>query len=204
MAENETITITQEQLDNIVKGAVEKALEAHNPPEKKEEEKKENIVDDAKKRLETEKKAQEENTELETAIKFNMNIDKFITDNEKILPEEAKKIIEEINSKNFSGEREKANNTRKAIIDSFIQVEDNIKILPASQKELVEKYKKLTEDEKVKQSVKYWGIVDVGIGNKILMRKADQQRGGSEGAPDEFEKRWLAQGEKLRKGNKNG
>lgn len=204
MAENETITITQEQLDNIVKGAVEKALEAHNPPEKKEEEKKENIVDDAKKRLETEKKAQEENTELETAIKFNMNIDKFIADNEKILPEEAKKIIEEINSKNFSGEREKANNTRKAIIDSFIQVEDNIKILPASQKELVEKYKKLTEDEKVKQSVKYWGIVDVGIGNKILMRKAEQQRGGSEGAPDEFEKRWLAQGEKLRKGNKNG
>ena len=200
MPENETITITQEQLDNIVKGAIEKALETRTPPEKKEEEKKENIVDDAKKRLESERKAKEENNELETAIKFNMNIDKFISDNEKILPEESKKIIEEINTKNFSGEKEKADNTRKAIIDSFIQIEDNIKILPASQKELVEKYKKLTEDEKVKQSTKFWGIVDVGIGNKILMRKAEQQRGGSESAPDEFEKRWLAQGEKLRKG----
>ena len=36
MPENETITITQEQLDNIVKGAIEKALETRTPPEKKE------------------------------------------------------------------------------------------------------------------------------------------------------------------------
>lgn len=204
MPENEqqtsTITITQEQLDNIVAGAVEKALENKSKETKQEE----SIVDDAKKMLEKERQTQEVNAELESAIKFNMEIGTFIKNNEKILPEEAQKIVETINAKNFSGEKEKANNTRKALIDSFIQVEDNIKILPASQKELVEKYKRLTEDEKVKQSTKYWGIVDVGIGNKVLMRKAEQQRGGSETTPDEFEKRWLQQGEKLRKGNKNG
>lgn len=194
--DDKNIVLTQEQLDNIVKGAVDKALEERA----KDKEPEKNIVDDAKQKLAEEQAAKNNNAEMESAIKFNMNIEKFVKDNEKVLPSEAKKIIETIGGRNFGSESEKANNTRKAIIDSFIQLQANIDVLPASQKEAVERYKNLTEEEKVKQSSRFWGIVDVGTTNKVLMRKAEQQRGDSSGNADDFEKRFLEQGKIFRKG----
>lgn len=191
--ENEEVKITNEQLENIVKGVVEKTLES------KETKKEGNIVDEAKKGLKEEADSKRERSELENAIKFNMNIAKFVEDNDKVLPAEAKKIIETVNGKSYSSEEDKANDFRKALIESFIEKQENIDVLPSSQKEQVEAFKSLTEDEKAKQSSKFWGIVDVGAAQKVMLRRADQKNNAGSGDMDSFEKRWLAQGEKFRK-----
>ncbi len=188
---SETVTLTQEQLDSIVAGSINKYIEAQKESEKKEQEKEiKQVSEEAKEKLEAEKEEQASRAELEQAIKFNMDIKKFVDDNAAILPPESKKILETIDGKKYASEKDKANEVRKGLIDSFIALKDNIDILPATQKAQVEKYKNLTEDEKLKQAPYFWGIVDVGTNNKVLMRRANQQNQAG-GSDDAFEKRFL-------------
>lgn len=200
------VSMTQEQLDAIIAGAGQKAIDAYLAKQKADEEakSKENIVNEAQKKLTDEKKTAEERADIESAIKFNMNIDKFVSDNSALLPAEAKKILETVNGKSYSSEKSKADELRKSLIESFIQVQGNIDALPQSQKEQVANYKALTEDEKVRQSTKYWGIVDVGISQKMLTKKASElaKAGGTGGDTSAFQQRFLDLGNRFLKKEK--
>lgn len=202
-----TISLTQEQLDNIVAGAGQKAIEAYiasQEKDKPEKEKPETIVNEAKSKLNQEQQAAADRADIESAIKFNMNIDKFVTDNQALLPAEAKKILETVNGKSYSSEKSKADELRKSLIDSFIQVQANIDALPQSQKDQVNIYKALTEDEKVRQSTKFWGVVDVGISQKMLTKKANELAKAGNGGGDSgaFEQRFLELGNRFLKKEK--
>lgn len=193
----ETFNLTQEQINNIVAGAVNKTLEGLN----KEKPFEKTINEEAKNKVKEEEAANNDREDLESSIKFNMGISKFVEDNEALLPKEAKKIIETINAKTYKSEKKKADEVRKSLIDSFIEVQENIDILPASQKEALSRYKSLTEDEKLKQSSSFWGIVDVGINHKMLTKKASQlsKTGEETGNVGAFEQRFIDLGKKYLK-----
>lgn len=172
-------------------------FKAQTPPEdpKDKEPKGDNIVNEAKEAYRKEVEAKELNASLANAIKFNMSVDGFIKDNEAILPKEARALFDTVNNKVYSTDVEKANVLRKGLIEQFIELKENFDILPSSLKDKANRFKALTDDEKVKQSGKFWDIVEIGASQKVLIRKAEQfnKQGGQEQKTEfsEFEKRVL-------------
>ena len=190
------MAFTEEQEAKIL-AFIENASKTQTPPEdpKDKEPKGDNIVDEAKEAYRKEAEAKELNASLANAIKFNMSVDGFIKDNEAILPKEARALFDTVNNKVYSTDVEKANVLRKGLIEQFIELKENFDILPSSLKEKANRFKALTDDEKVKQSGKFWDIVEIGASQKVLIRKAEQfkKQGGQEQKSEfsEFEKRVL-------------
>lgn len=190
------MAFTEEQEAKIL-AFIENASKTQTPPEdpKDKEPKGDNIVDEAKEAYRKEAEAKELNASLANAIKFNMSVDGFIKDNEAILPKEARTLFDTVNNKVYSTDVEKANVLRKGLIEQFIELKENFDILPSSLKEKANRFKALTDDEKVKQSGKFWDIVEIGASQKVLIRKAEQfkKQGGQEQKSEfsEFEKRVL-------------
>lgn len=162
-----------------------------------------NIVDEAKERYKKEAEAKELNASLANAIKFNMSVDGFIKDNEAILPKEARALFDTVNNKIYSTDVEKANVLRKGLIEQFIELKENFDILPNSLKEKANRFKALTDDEKVKQSGKFWDIVEIGAEHKVLIRKAEQlnKQGGNDKKTEfsDFEKRVMEKARNIKK-----
>lgn len=185
------VTLTQEQFNQLVG--------------KKNDDDNNGTLSEAKSALRDEQNNQESRAEMEQAIKFNLAADDYIKQNKEILPEEAQKIIEVVNAKKFSSEMEKAQEIKKALIQSFIQFEENVKNLPGSIKAQVDLFNQLTEREKSRRAGDFWGIVEVGIECKKLARKAEilQNNGGygSEGN-NAFEERFLKMSETFLKEKK--
>lgn len=190
------MAFTEEQEAKIL-AFIENASKTQTPPEepKDKEPKGDNIVDEAKEAYRKEAEAKELNASLANAIKFNMSVDGFIKDNEAILPKEARTLFDTVNNKVYSTDVDKANVLRKGLIEQFIELKENFDILPSSLKEKANRFKALTDDEKVKQSGKFWDIVEIGASQKVLIRKAEQfkKQGGQEQKSEfsEFEKRVL-------------
>lgn len=162
-----------------------------------------NIVDEAKERYKKEAETKELNASLANAIKFNMSVDGFIKDNEAILPKEARALFDTVNNKVYSTDVEKANVLRKGLIEQFIELKENFDILPNSLKEKANRFKALTDDEKVKQSGKFWDIVEIGTEHKVLIRKAEQlnKQGGNDKKTEfsDFEKRVMEKARNIKK-----
>lgn len=190
------MAFTEEQEAKIL-AFIENASKTQTPPEdpKDKEPKGDNIVDEAKEAYRKEAEAKELNASLANAIKFNMSVDGFIKDNEAILPKEARTLFDTVNNKVYSTDVEKANVLRKGLIEQFIELKENFDILPSSLKDKANRFKALTDDERVKQSGKFWDIVEIGASQKVLIRKAEQfkKQGGQEQKSEfsEFEKRVL-------------
>lgn len=180
-------------------------FKAQTTPEdaKDKEPKGDNIVDEAKEAYRKEAEAKELNASLANAIKFNMSIDGFIKDNEAILPKEARALFDTVNNKVYSTDVEKANVLRKGLIEQFIELKENFDILPSSLKDKANRFKALTDDEKVKQSGQFWDIVEIGASQKVLIRKAEQfnKQGGQEQKSEfsDFEKRVLEKARNIKK-----
>lgn len=190
------MAFTEEQEAKIL-AFIENASKTQTPPEdpKDKEPKGENIVDEAKEAYRKEAEAKELNASLASAIKFNMSVDSFIKENEAILPKEARALYDTVNNKAYSTDVEKANVLRKGLIEQFVELKENFDILPNSLKDKANRFKALTDDEKVKQSGKFWDIVEIGAYQKVLIRKAEQfnKQGETEKKSEfsDFEKRVL-------------
>lgn len=198
------MAFTEEQEAKIL-AFIENASKTQTPPEdpKDKETKSDNIVDEAKEAYRKEAEAKELNASLASAIKFNMSVDGFIKDNEAILPKEARALYDTVNNKVYSTDVEKANVLRKGLIEQFVELKENFDILPNSLKEKANRFKSLTDDEKVKQSGKFWDIVEIGASQKVLIRKAEQlnKQGGQEQKSEfsDFEKRVLEKARNIKK-----
>lgn len=195
MPDQEKLELTQEQLNAAIAGAVEKALkERESKPA--EPEKDLEIEKKAAELYEQTKNADAEKKSIEHAVRFNLSIEKYIEENKDVLPPECAKIVEASKDKKFSSEVLKANEIRKGIMNLFLSKAENVDCLPPSQKELVAEYKSLTTDEQEKQSAKFWNLVEVGVNNRVLMRRAEQfgktaNAGGAGDYRTDYEKRFL-------------
>lgn len=174
--------------------------------QKQTEQKKEpesNLLDAAKKAHEEEKTAAQNQNEMETAIKFNLGLEKFVENFKAVLPETTKSLIEEVNKKNYTTEILKANAIRSGMIESFIELQQNFDILPETMKSKALKFKALTADEKEKQSALFWDVVEVGATHRQLMSKAAalQKANGTnaDGGESAHRVRFLALGDKWKR-----
>lgn len=106
---------------------------------------------------EAKKNAEEQ---LKNAIAFNLSRDSFIESNKKFIPEGVATVFKAYASRNFGSEIEQADNYRKVILDEIFGDQKNIDVLPESMKNEIARYKSLPESDKIKQSGKYFVVVD--------------------------------------------
>lgn len=142
------------------------------------------INDQAKDQLQAENAAKEALAQIQGSVKFNMEIKKFFEDNKTLFPEETAKILETIGGKTFADENERANTTRKSLLDSFLEKQENIDVLTPSLKTRAENYKALAESDKMRRSGEFWDLAETGLALKLGARKADalnKINGGSAG-----------------------
>lgn len=189
--------LTEEQINNMLAGAASRAIEEYKKQQETQKEpEKTTINQEAEKNYNDEKEKATKAKELEAAIKFNLSIEKFLTDNKDFMPAESVKFMEAVNGKSFSSESLKADELRKSLIELWVKEQKNIDCLPQSHKDKVAEFKSLTDDEKTKQSGKFWDIVEVGVNNRTLMRRAEQINrtagmGGGSDYQSDYEKRFL-------------
>jgi hypothetical protein len=131
------------------------------------------IAADAKKALEAENKSKADLLQIQGSVKFNMEIKKFFEDNKTLFPEETAKILETIGGKTFADDNEKANTTRKSLLDSFLEKQENIDVLTPSLKTRAETYKALAESDKMRRSGEFWDLAETGLALKLGARKAE-------------------------------
>lgn len=181
-----TITITQQQLDAMLAGAVSKVLDGMKQEPAKTE------AATAKEKLAADQEQARNRAEIETAVKFGITAKKFIEDNKNYLPAECQKLAEVVETKVYNSEQDKANALRKGILDSYLALQDNVDALPETLKSAAKSYQALTESEKLKQSANFWQIVDVGVNNKMLTSRAEQlAKAGGDVEQGAFEKRFF-------------
>lgn len=137
---------------------------------------------------EAKKKAEES---LKSAIAFNLSCDSFIETNKKFIPEGVATVFKAYASRNFGSEEEKADNYRKVILDEVFGDQKNIDVLPESMKNEIARYKELPESDKIKQSGKYFVVVDTFLTiKKGMAQKEFNGNGGkaSSAYSDRFDK----------------
>lgn len=124
------------------------------------------------------KKTAEE--QLKNAIAFNLSRDSFIESNRKFIPEGVATVFKAYASRNFGSEIEQADNYRKVILDEIFSDQKNIDVLPESMKSEIARYKSLPESDKIKQSGKYFVVVDTFLTiKKGMAQKEFNGNGGN-------------------------
>lgn len=124
------------------------------------------------------KKTAEE--QLKSAIAFNLSCDGFIESNKKFIPEGVATVFKAYASRNFGSEEEKANNYRKVILDEVFSDQKNIDVLPESMKNEIARFKSLPEADKIKESGKYFVVVDTFLTiKKGMAQKEFNGNGGN-------------------------
>lgn len=149
-----------------------------------------NNDDVAKIKAEAEAKKNAEES-LKSAIAFNLSCDSFIESNKKFIPEGVATVFKAYASRNFGSEEEKADNYRKVILDEVFGDQKNIDVLPESMKNEIARYKELPESDKIKQSGKYFVVVDTFLTiKKGMAQKEFNGNGGkaSSAYSDRFDK----------------
>ena len=128
---------------------------------------------------------------LKSAIAFNIGRDSFIESNKKFIPEGVATVFKAYASRNFGSEEEKADNYRKVILDEIFGDQKNIDVLPESMKSEIARYKELPESDKIKQSGKYFVVVDTFLTIKKGMAQKEFNGNGenaSSAYSDRFDK----------------
>lgn len=168
----------------------------------KDPEKEKGLLGEAKKDVET--KTNQENTQadIERALSFNMKIDEFVEKYKDILPQSTKSVVQIANGKTYSSAIAKADEIRKALIESYLEVQANIDCLPDGMKTKANAFKALTEDAKKVNSGQYWEIVEVGAELQASKKRAEainRANGNNNGQENAFRARFLSLGDKYKR-----
>jgi len=135
--------------------------------------KQKSIVDQAKDAVEAEKNSQVSLVQLNESVRFNIGVKDFVEKNKNLLPIESPKILEAIEAKTYKDDNEKANTTRKNLLDSFLSQKENLAVMTASMQSRAEAYKALAESDKERKSSEFWDLAEVGIALKTGAQKAE-------------------------------
>lgn len=176
------MALEQADLDAVKQMITEALANNKGDGEKKDDGNKPDGNDDddvAKIKAEAEaKKTAEE--QLKNAIAFNLSRDSFIESNKKFIPEGVATVFKAYASRNFGSEIEQADNYRKVILDEIFSDQKNIDVLPESMKSEIARYKSLPESDKIKQSGKYFVVVDTFLTiKKGMAQKEFNGNGGN-------------------------
>ena len=179
---------------------ISKQGETKDPEKDNKEEK--GLLEEAKKNLETKNNKENAQADIESALSFNMKISDFAEKYKEILPASVKSVIDTANGKTYSSAVAKADEMRKAIIESYLEVQANIDCLPDGMKAKANAFKALTEDAKKVNSGQYWEIVEVGAELQTSKKRAkavNRANGNNNGQENAFRARFLSLGDKYKR-----
>jgi len=131
---------------------------------------------------------------LESAIKFDLNSEKFLKDHANLLPSEVKDLFTQAGKENYADAIEKDAAIKSGMIQSFFSVQANVDLLTAGQKSQLDDYLKLTKTGKQEkaQSV-YEMIFEPAFEMLKRVKKAEAlQKGHGSGDDDDYKKRLIA------------
>jgi hypothetical protein len=186
---------TPDQKDQLIKDmqakleALEKKLGATKP----ENEADPDLIAKAKKEREESEKKSGDARALEAAIKFNLNSEKWLKDNQALLPKEISDIFKAAESEKYDSPIEKDSAIKAGIIQSFFQVQQNMDLLTGALKSQLEDYLKLTKTGKQEKAQQmYDAIFEPTFEMLRRIKKAEAlNKGVSDGSEDAFKQRMM-------------
>lgn len=193
--------ITQEELDAFKAAQAERdaakkeldALKASTPPTKKEPE---DPSLQEKARLERERKeAEAGRTKLmESALRFDVNSEKFLKDNSALLPSEVSDIFKQAGKETYSDAIEKDQAIKSGMIQAFFSVQANVDLLTSGQKKELEDYLKLTKNGKQEKAQGVYDMIfEPAFETLKRVKKAEAlSKGHGSGDDDSYKKKLMA------------
>jgi hypothetical protein len=124
-----------------------KRLEALEASSKKEKEDPE-LIDKAKKEASDRDKKVSDHKNLEAALKFSLESEKFLQSNAQFLPKDVADIFKTAEKEKYETAVEKDSAIKSGIIQSFFSVQSNLDLLTQGPKSALEDYLKLTKTGK--------------------------------------------------------
>lgn len=134
---------------------------------------------------------------LEAAIKFDLKAPEFIKTNASLLPKNAEDIFKAANKETYSSAIEKDAAIKSGLIQSFFEVQANLDLLTASQKNQLDEYLKLTKTGKQdKAQLVYDSIFEPTFEMLKRVKKAETLNKGFGSGTDDLYKNKLMNGSK--------
>lgn len=133
------------------------------------------IVSKARGEIEAADKAANTTKQLESALKFNLEIDSFVKANKSLLPAEVEKIIEVANRETYDSAVDKTNAIKIGLMTSFFNQQANLDVLTPSQKAQVEDFQKLSKKGKeMKAAALYENVFEPALEVFKRIKKAEE------------------------------
>lgn len=122
-------------------------LKAKPPPKKDEEdhEKDKDLHEKAKKQREADDKKAGDSKALEAALRFSINSEKWLKENQALLPKGVADVFKAAEKEKFESEIEKNGAIKAGIIKEFFSVQANLDLLTPGLKSTLEEYLQLTQ-----------------------------------------------------------
>lgn len=133
--------MNQKLLERI--DALEKRVNPQGNPQDPED-----LANKARVKREEIEKQQAHERRLEAAVKFTTGSKEFVKTNSSLLPKTIEGIFEQAEKENYGSTIEKESAIKVGIISEFFAIQSNLDLLTASQKTVLEDFKKLTKTDK--------------------------------------------------------
>lgn len=173
------------------------ALEKKSAPPPKDDKDDPSLADKARqKREDDDKKAKHEKT-LESAIRFTTTAKEWIKTNATLLPKTIEDIFAAAEKENYASAIEKVAAIHEGIVSEFFAVQANMDLLTASQKTVLEDFKKLTKTDRQARAQQIFDtIFEPTFESLKKIKRAEQVRNGlePEGDVSEAYKKRLIEG----------
>lgn len=177
-----TVTLSKEEYDRLMAG--QKKDDKKDPPNPKDD-KKDPLLDKVDQDNRNKEKAKDQERQMEGALNFILSSDKFIKENETVLPKNVSEIFAAAAKEKYDSKLDQANATKAALVKSFFDVQANLDELTPNQKEQVQDYLKLSPQARQEQAAAiYNNIFEPTLAAMKRIKKAEQLAKAGSGAID--------------------
>lgn len=115
-------------------------------PDKKEEDP--DLLDKVKKEKKESDAKRSDTKRVESSLKFTMNLDAFMKENEDVLPSDYKLIVDKAKREKYDSAVDQASDLKSALVQEFFKVQSNLDLLTSAQRESLDDFLKLTKNGK--------------------------------------------------------
>lgn len=174
----ENVTLSKEEYDRLVGNQKPK-----DPP--KPDPKADPLLDRVDQDNQNKQKVKDQERQLEGALNFILGSDKFIKENESVLPKDVAEIFAAAAKEKYDSKTDQANATKAALVKKFFDIQANLDGLTANQKMQVEDYLKLSPAARQEKAAEiYNNVFEPALESMKRVKKAEQLAKASNGAVD--------------------
>lgn len=173
------VTLTQEQFEQLL-------AKAGGGSGDKDKDK--DLYDKSRQNQQDKDKQNNDSKKLEAALRFNMGAKDWVKNNESLLPKDVAGIIEAADKETYDSPIQKDSAVKSGIVQAFFNVQENLDLLTASQKNTIEDFLKLSKNGKEEKAQQlYDSIFEPTFEMKKRISKAQQLNRSGERTGDDAE-----------------